>query len=173
MTTVHYARGSAYTPPGGIEDLLLAVLSAPPHEFDEERVGRLVSLWDEYVQVPGFRTVTARLAEDGRLVGVAWGWDTVIGTKHEPQMYGNLYRVIDDQPWAAALRGTEIAELAVHPDLQGRGIGSRVRELLLDGGPGWLLARPGSAALQVYRQAGWQELGEFGDEVRLVAFASP
>lgn len=157
--------------PTGAHHVLEVVLSEPPYELDPSTIERRLALWAEFVQVPGFRVATARA--DGELVGCAWGWPTHIGTADEPDFYGDLYRLIDEQPWAEQLVGTEIVELAVLPDWRGRGIGARLRELLLDSGPGWLLTRPGARAANVYRKRGWVQLGEVGGDVPLVAFCSP
>lgn len=171
MRTIDYAtETSSDGPPVGTEQLLARAFAEPPYDYDEERIARRMSLWSEYAAVPGFRVDTAR--ESGDLVGVAWSWKSVIGTADEPTVFGDLYRLIDAEPWSSRLSGTEVVELAVDPDLRGGGIGRRLLERLVGAGPAWLLTYPGADADGWYDRLGWERLGEFGDEVRLVAYGS-
>lgn len=64
--------------------------------------------------------------------------------------------------------------LFVMPGFEGRGIGRRLHDELLDwlfavgAGPAWLTTEPGTRAERFYREAGWQDAGrEPGGDLRL------
>jgi GNAT superfamily N-acetyltransferase len=66
------------------------------------------------------------------------------------------------------LKGNNIWALFVHPDAEGRGIGRRLHDIMMDwyfeqtDNAVWLSTAPHSRAETFYRKAGWQENGTYG-----------
>lgn len=68
----------------------------------------------------------------------------------------------------ADLKENNIWALFIHPDFEGRGIGKRLHDLMLNWYFGltsktvWLSTSPGTRAESFYRKAGWKEVGIYG-----------
>jgi ribosomal protein S18 acetylase RimI-like enzyme len=141
-----------------VVEVYRAAFGQPPYHEDEDAVARFR---DE--QLPahadreGFRCVLTR--EEGRVVGFAYGytgrrgqWWTDYVAERVPQEVA--------QAW---LDGHfEFVELAVHPDHQGRGIGSALHDALLTDLPHEraLLStwRQDTPARRLYLNRGWHVL---------------
>ena len=68
----------------------------------------------------------------------------------------------------ADLQDNNIWALFIHPDFEGRGIGKKLHEEMLDWffeqnkNEVWLSTSPGTRAEEFYRSAGWRENGIYG-----------
>jgi ribosomal protein S18 acetylase RimI-like enzyme len=107
---------------------------------------------------PGLRAVAAT-DEDGRLVGVAYGYLGEPGQWWHDQVAGAL----SPQLVSSWLTGAfEVCELHVRPAAQGRGIGRALLDQLLTGPPAGtaVLTTPDreTRARGFYRDAGWVDL---------------
>ncbi len=66
------------------------------------------------------------------------------------------------------LQGSNVWALFVYPGYEGKGIGRRLHDLMMDwyfsqtGKPIWLSTEPGSRAESFYRAAGWEHTGPHG-----------
>ena len=72
----------------------------------------------------------------------------------------------------ADLQGHNVWALFVLPEYEGRGMGSRLHDVMLEwyfsktSEPIWLSTDPGTRAETFYRKKGWKEAGMHGKEVR-------
>lgn len=118
----------------------------------------LTNALDRHIDYPGFRGLVAE-DQDGAMLGFDYGYLSVTG-----QWWHELIRPV----LTAASRSDwledafEFVELAVHPDFQGQGIGSRLHDALLIDAPGskaLLSTLPGATpASHLYRSRGWVPL---------------
>lgn len=120
-------------------------------------------MWLEHILRPGWRCVAA-LAEDGNLVGIAYGYLGAAGQWWHEQVRKGLTTAMtaeDARSWLVDY--FELTELHVRPDAQGRGIGEQLlRMLLSDPAPAGrvLLSTPEgpSRAWQLYLRVGFDPL---------------
>ncbi|WP_052590441.1 GNAT family N-acetyltransferase [Luteipulveratus mongoliensis] len=159
------------SPPDGALDVLTDAFAEPPYGYDRARFERRLEQWSSYAEVPGFRTVTAH--RDGQLVGIAWGWNSGVGSCAGLPGYRELYTRLEAKPWGSELRGVEVVELGVARSERGTGVGRQLLDRLVSGGPGWLIAYAEAPAAQWYAQRGWRRLGPLEGEPPLLVFAAP
>lgn len=122
------------------------------------------SPWERHRARPGFRLATAR--EDGRLAGFGWGCTGNRGEYWPDLVAGSLPAQVADE-WVGG--HFELVELAVLPDVRGRGAGRRLHDVLLDGLPHdrALLstdADEAEPAVRLYRSRGWTTLGHLAPD---------
>ena len=107
---------------------------------------------------PGLRTVAAS-GDDGRLIGVAYGYLGEPGQWWHDQVSAAL---APDVAAAWLIGAFEVCELHVRPAEQGRGLGRALLERLLAGPPAHaaVLTTPDkeTRARTFYRDAGWRDL---------------
>jgi len=105
---------------------------------------------------PGFRFLAA-LAEDGSLLGFAYGYTGGAGEWWHDRVAARLGEV-EAARWLAPGH-LELVELAVRPGSQGVGHGSALHDQLLRGWPGPTAVlstqRANARALRFYRDRGW------------------
>ncbi len=134
-----------------------AAFASPPYCEGEAEVRRFVEeTLPRHVQRAGFRCCVARDQANGLVVGFAYGYTGQAGQWWHDIVARALDQVTTDR-W---LPGSfEFVELAVTPAAQGRGIGGRLHDALLEGLPHRtaLLStrRAGTPALRLYRRRGW------------------
>jgi ribosomal protein S18 acetylase RimI-like enzyme len=107
---------------------------------------------------PGLRAVAAN-AEDGRLVGIAYGYLGEPGQWWHDQVSSALPPDVA-RTWLSG--AFEVCELHVRPALQGQGVGRALLDRLLAGPPAHaaVLTTPDkeTRARAFYRDAGWTDL---------------
>jgi ribosomal protein S18 acetylase RimI-like enzyme len=107
---------------------------------------------------PGLRAVAAS-DDDGRLVGVAYGYLGAPGQWWHDQVRSALPKELASDWLDGAF---EVCELHVRPALQGRGLGRALLDRLLEGPPSptAVLTTPDkeTRARAFYREAGWIDL---------------
>ena len=141
-----------------IVDVYRAAFSPPPYRKSENEVRQFRGVLERHAARQGFR---CRLAQPERrpLAGFAygytarqglWWYDIVVA-----QMDEEMKREWLDDPF-------EFVELAVRPEMQGRGLGGRLHDALLAGLPhsSALLSTldAETAAWHLYRGRGWRVL---------------
>ena len=166
--TTHLAPSE---PLSGTTALLVDAFAAPPYGYEPERLTRRMDRWASYADQPGFRVTAAH--RDGRLVGIAWGWDSAVARGAGPASYQGLYDRLAAQTWADRLVGTEVVEVAVAPSEQGGGVGGLLLDGLVDEQPAWLMAWRDAPAARWYQRHGWTLVGELDGEPPLLALARP
>jgi GNAT superfamily N-acetyltransferase len=133
--------------------LYALVYAEPPYEEGPEQVERFRAGLPEEVGRPGFSLVAA--SDDGRLVGVAYGWTMAAGTWWSRA----------DRPPPEEVRDRAklaVMEWIVAPDVRGAGIGAELITRLLEGRPedlATLASDPRSLARWMYTRAGWRQVG--------------
>lgn len=138
--------------------------STPWFESAREARSFVLRLLDE-TENEGFRLVIARKAS--QLVGFACGWTAVHANFPIHERYLPLIEWLGPETTTAILQGAfELSELAVVSSRQGRGIGSRLHDELLDRincDRAWLLTNSGAEpALRLYRSRGWLPVTDVG-----------
>lgn len=145
---------------------VLAVMAAAfgPQESPERRLDTL----SRHGERSEFSFRAALLDEGspgGTLVGFAYGYVGNRGEWFSDQLVTRLPTGIIDQ-WVGG--HFEFVTLAVHPDHEGRGIGTRLHDELLADSPAAraiLMTDAGeSRAVRLYRDRGWAPLGSFDDD---------
>ncbi|MCA1720756.1 MAG: GNAT family N-acetyltransferase [Actinobacteria bacterium] len=101
----------------------------------------------------------AAVADDGRLLGIAYGYLGAPGQWWHDQVHAALSRA-DRTRWLAG--AFEVCELHVRPELHGQGLGRSLLDALLarTAAPTAVLTTPDSEtrARGFYRAAGWVDL---------------
>jgi ribosomal protein S18 acetylase RimI-like enzyme len=134
-----------------------AAFAAPPYREGEAEVRRFAEeTLPRHAQRPGFRCCVARDRDKDLVVGFAYGYTGQAGQWWHDVVARALDRATADR-W---LPGSfEFVELAVTPAAQGRGIGGRLHDALMEGLPHRtaLLStrRAETPALRLYRRRGW------------------
>lgn len=104
---------------------------------------------------PGFRAWVARDGEG--LAGVCYGWPTPADLAGS-DIYATLIRTVGFEYAAKLTRDAfELAELFVHPDHRGRGLGKALLTQTINGwNTAWLITHPDAPAARLYRRLGWR-----------------
>ncbi|HYY44291.1 MAG TPA: GNAT family N-acetyltransferase [Actinomycetota bacterium] len=143
-----------------IDDVLkvyLDAFAAPPYGDAERHTRRMRDTLPHHAERPGWKTCIARDDDSGRIIGFTYGQSGVAGT----WWYDNVARAAGKARTRRWLEGCfELTELAVAPEYQGKGVGGRLHDMLLEGLPhrtavlSTLAAE--TPALALYRKRGWQ-----------------
>jgi GNAT superfamily N-acetyltransferase len=149
----------------GIRDVYHRVYREPPYHEDIADAERFAAQLAEHAALPGFSMTTVH--EDGVLGGFAYGvrrpapwWHPRAATPAPPEVGWPLFYVY---------------ELAVVPELRGRGHGRGLLDLLLSDRTerfAVLAASTKAPARELYRRWGWTEAGSLSgppDGVELLA----
>ncbi|MBP2327349.1 ribosomal protein S18 acetylase RimI-like enzyme [Kibdelosporangium banguiense] len=147
-------------------DLYGRCFSGPP--WNENLTEIYLDVVDKHLADPGLTVFAARAGTD--LIGVIYGWPAPAEVPDTP-FHRSLPASALPHVVAPAVG---VAELMVHPDHQGKGIG---RELLTrymkQHSAGWLVTHPDAPARALYDSAGWQRGEQFRnqrDEPRVFYF---
>jgi ribosomal protein S18 acetylase RimI-like enzyme len=143
-----------------IKDRLVEVyrsaFAAPPYGVDEGEVASFATKLVRHVRREGFRCCVAQDSSTGRIIGFAYGytsrpgqwWRDIVAEAMDPQ---SRERWLSD--------AFEFVELGVMPEFQGKGIGGRLHDALLDRLPHRTAvlstARQDTPAQRLYRHRGW------------------
>ena len=135
-----------------------AAFSPPPYRIRPGQLENFAYALAGHGQRQGFRCLAALDPEGGRVIGFTYGYHGSPGQWWRDAVYSAL----PEREWWWLEDYFELAELAVVPWRQGQGIGSRLHDGLLDGGPERTAAlstlQVETAALRLYRRRGWQVL---------------
>lgn len=138
-----------------------AAFAAPPYSLDTAGAAQMTAMLLRHAEKPGFRCAIARDA-GGPLLGLAYGYTGTPGD----WWWDRVAEALDAEArgrWLAP-RCFALAELAVLPAAQGRGLGGRLHDALLAGLPepaaALSTAQVETAALRLYRARGWVTLAE-------------
>ena len=143
-----------------ILDLHRACYAPAPWNLSADEIAGYEGALDRHLNIPGLEAVTA--VEGEALVGVAYGFP---GPERLPDDDGGFYGSVVEALGRRAAEGLvsgrpfEVAQVMVGRDVQGRGVGRAVFDLLVADKPrAWLVTLPGSPASRLYAAAGWQRL---------------
>lgn len=127
----------------------------PPYGKDETEIAEFARSLPRHLVQPGFRMVIAE-AQPGLLAGFAYGFN------NDPDhlWYREAAKALPAAVVAEWLAGGfRLVEIAVTPEMQGRGIGGRLHDRLLQGvvkrRATLLTIAADSSAYQMYRKRGW------------------
>ena len=140
-------------------DVYRQAFRPPPYEKGENVVRQFQSTLERHAGRDGFRCVAALRADGSGLCGFGYGYTSQAGQWWHNQVVGQL-----DSTTAGAWfeDAFEIVELAVRPQMQGRGIGGQVHDQLLQ-----LVSHrtavlstldSDTRGLRLYRKRGWQDI---------------
>ena len=144
---------------GQVVGVYRRAFGAPPYNKGEVEVTGFAKSLPEHMRREGFRFVAAFEGKKESMVGFSYGyisrpgqfWHDTVAAALGPRAAGE---------WLT--RGFQLVEIAVAPQAQGRGIGSRLHDHLL-GGIRFRKAvlstmRAKTVAQQLYRRRGWVTL---------------
>lgn len=114
----------------GIVAVYREVFAIPPYAETEEDAARFADRLPRHAASDGFRCAVAQ--DGGRVVGFGYGYIFRRGQWWHDVVRAGLDPAAAER-WLA--KAFELAQLAVLPPWQGRGIGGRLHDLLLDGCP--------------------------------------
>ena len=137
-------------------DVYRRAFAAPPYGVDEGEVASFANRLPQHAGYRGFRCCAAQEVHTGRVVGFAYGYTSMPG-----QWWRDIVAAAMDphtaEHWLSD--AFEFVELGVLPEFQGRGIGGRLHDVLLDRLPHRTAvlstARQETPALHLYRNRGW------------------
>ncbi|WP_433221301.1 GNAT family N-acetyltransferase [Microtetraspora malaysiensis] len=143
-----------------ITDLYRRCYAAPPWSETPEQIAAYPGRLADSMTRPGFTCWTTH-DERERLTGVCYGWPTPTDLSGS-RTHAMLIRALGADATADLVRGAfEVAELFVHPDAQGRGIGGGLLAAAVAGWPtAWLITSPQAPAARLYRRLGWRQMSE-------------
>ncbi|AWS43868.1 GNAT family N-acetyltransferase [Streptosporangium sp. 'caverna'] len=150
--------------------------SAPPWSETPEQLAAYGGQLAGATGRPGFTALTIR--DHDRLLGICYGWPTPEDLSGNT-IYDGIIEAYGAARAIALTQGAfEVAELFVHPDAQGQGLGRRLLRAMVAGRPtAWLITSPQTPAARLYRTLGWQEEGplpaDLYPQLRLSVFTSP
>ncbi|MBE0408150.1 MAG: GNAT family N-acetyltransferase [Anaerolineales bacterium] len=142
-----------------ISKIYQEAFALPPYNESERATTRFIAALEHHMLRPGFQCVVAYPSDQCPLVGFAFGytaqtgqwWHDIVASAMPPSQ---IDRWLTDC--------FELAELAVLPPFQGRGIGGRLHDHLLRNLPHKTAAlstlQAESNALHLYRKRGWVTL---------------
>ncbi len=137
-----------------LHDVYRRVYREPPYFEGEEDVARFRTALAEDAGLPGFAMTTVHAGD--QLGGFAYGVQREAGWWHP--------RALSSGPaWLGDVPLFYVYELAVLPELRGRGHGRSLLDDLLKSRSerfAVLAARAEAPARELYRRWGWQEVGE-------------
>ena len=125
----------------------------PPYEEGPEQFGQFREMLLDQLERAGFALVTAHDRE--QLVGAVYGWTMIAGT---------WWSQAEDEP-PSTIKNTDkfaVMEWLVHPAYRKHGIGGNLMDRLLGSRHeryATLASDPRSAARQIYKRAGWLQVG--------------
>ncbi len=137
------------------------------HDFEDEGTFR-EQMWDRHRERSGFRLATAY--DGGSLLGFGWCYVGERGQFWSDWVVRELPRETTDA-WVGG--HLEVVSLAVLPSARGRGVGSRLLDLMLAGRGGRRVLLATSAddsdpAVRLYESRGFVTLGRLSDDVRVM-----
>jgi ribosomal protein S18 acetylase RimI-like enzyme len=142
-----------------MQEVYAATFTRPPYCETTGDVARFSTMLSQHARREGFCCFVARQEDDGRIVGMAYGYTCQSGQWWREQVARAL------TPAAAGrwLHDTfELAELAVIPEAQGQRLGSRLHDSLLASVSGRTAVlstiQAETIAMRLYRKRGWLPL---------------
>ena len=133
--------------------------SRPPYSDPDRGVEIRQRIRETHAHRPGFKLLVACSGPE-RVAGMAYGYHGSNGQ----WWHDTVVRALKPIPAAEWLGDSyELVEIAVHPAMQGLGIGAALIETLLEGRPEAtcvLSTRTDSEAHRLYRRLGFEELNE-------------
>ncbi|GAA3163523.1 GNAT family N-acetyltransferase [Nonomuraea roseoviolacea] len=141
---------------GGPAALYELCYAAPPWSETPEQIAGFPRRLAEAAARPGFAAWTAHDVDD-RLLGLCYGWPTPADRSGDP-FYDMLTGALGADVVAGLSRDAfEVAELCVHPEARGRGVGRALLEAAVAGRPAaWLITSPEAPAARLYERLGWR-----------------
>jgi ribosomal protein S18 acetylase RimI-like enzyme len=142
-----------------LQQVYAATFARPPYSESATDVARFPAMLAKHTQREGFCCFVARQKDDGRIVGLAYGYTCLPGQWWREQ----VARALTPEAARRWLEDSfELAELAVVPAAQGQRLGSRLHDTLLAS----LSRRTAvlstiqaeTVAMQLYRKRGWLTL---------------
>lgn len=115
---------------GQFSAIYQAAFAGPPYNRQAEEVAEFARGLPSYTQRPEFRCAGTLNVDTGEIVGFAYGYCCLPGQ----WWYDNVARGLGSEATFAWLSDAfQVAEVAVMPAYQGRGVGSSLHDLLLAG----------------------------------------
>lgn len=142
-----------------IVDIYRKAFAHPPYNEGESSVIRFSVAFDRHLQRQGYRCIVARPSAKGPIIGFAFGYTAQPGQWWRDTV-ASVLTPEQVQRWLSDC--FELAELAVAPAFQGRGIGGKLHDTLLANLTHQTAAlstiQAESNALHLYRKRGYVTL---------------
>jgi ribosomal protein S18 acetylase RimI-like enzyme len=144
---------------GDVAKVYESAWASMPFAFDRSQVRNFVKTFSYHAEKSGFRLCIGR--DKGAVAGFAYGYSSEPGGWWREQVQKAIDRRLV-HTWLAD--SFELAELAVAQGAQGRGMGARLHDAILDGLPHRAAVlstqRDNARALGFYRRRGWKVLSD-------------
>ena len=128
----------------------------PPYKKSISDIAGFSGTFGRHAEREGFKCITVRQPETGRLGGFAYGYRSAAGQWWHDLVAHALGPALSER-WLSDC--FELVELALRPELQGQGLGSQLHDSLLKDLPYTTCAlstlQAETVALQLYRSRGW------------------
>jgi GNAT superfamily N-acetyltransferase len=137
-----------------VADVYLGAYSLPPYFEVPEDIVLLKRNWPSLTGKPGFRLVTATDTASRQIVGFAYGWPATAGD--------HLHAILSACVPAWTRNALELADFAILPSHQGKGVGREVYSLFFkDVAQERAILKThasDSVAVRMYESRGWVKL---------------
>jgi ribosomal protein S18 acetylase RimI-like enzyme len=144
-----------------ISKIYKAAFKQPPYNENEQAAKRFLASLEQHVLRSGFKCLAAYTSDNSHMVGFAFGYTAKAGQWWRDIVASAMTSQQIDR-WLSDC--FELAELAVLPSYQGKGIGGKLHDKLLVDIPHMTAVlstiQAESNALHLYRKRGWITLVE-------------
>jgi GNAT superfamily N-acetyltransferase len=146
--------------PASLQRLYRRCYAQPPWAASEEHLAAFPHRLADHLDQAGTHGIV--VTDTIELTGAIYGWPAPAHRPDDPLTNAGYAAVPPDQQHRLSPPAAVVAELMIHPDHQGTGIGRELlRQFTTQHPAAWLCTHPDSTAAALCTSAGWQQLARF------------